>query len=160
MKSLILLAGLFVSGCAVVPAPGYNYGGPIVQPNIYPDPVIVSPQIYAPNPNPVIISNNYISPRRPYNYWNNGYYNRPGHGGYRPGPPRYYDRPGHGGYRPPPVYGRPGHGGYRPPVHGRPGHGNMPPPIHGRPMPGNRPPPIHGRPVPRPLTINPGFRQY
>ena len=142
MKSLILLAGLFVSGCAVVPAPGYNYGGPIVQPNIYPDPVYISPQIYAPNPNPVIISNNYISPRRPYyNRWN---------GGYRPGPPRYYNGPGHGGYRPPPpIYGRPGHGGYRPgpPIHGRPGHGNMPPPIH-------------GRPVPRPSTINPGFRQY
>lgn len=151
MKSLILLAGLFVSGCAVVPAGGYNYGGPIVQPNIYPDPVIISPQIY--EPNPVIISNNYISPGRPYNRWG---------GGYRPGPPRYYNGPGHGGYRPPPpIYGRPGHGGYRPPpIHGRPGHGNMPPPVYGRPGHGNRPPAGHGRPVPRPSTINPGFRQY
>ena len=63
MKLLILLTGLFASGCAVVPVPAYNYGG--VQADIYPD-VYVAPRVYTPNP--VIISNNYIAPRRPYNY--------------------------------------------------------------------------------------------
>lgn len=70
MKSFILLAGLLVSGCAVVPIPAYNYGG--VQADIYPD-VYVAPQIYVPNPNPVIISNNYIAPRRQYNRYYNNY---------------------------------------------------------------------------------------